>query len=97
MWANPGHSRAVQCRSSNEFIDELYRNHQQYLQNLEFGAMASTPTSPITPTSHCATPGHIANSLLKDELLDWGSDDEEYALYSLTAHDADFDIVSAHS
>jgi transposase InsO family protein len=91
MWANPGHSRAVQRRSSNEFIDELYRNHQQYIQKLEFGAMASTPAS------RCATPGHIANSLLEDELLDWGSDDEEYTLYSLTAHDADFDIVSARS
>jgi transposase InsO family protein len=97
MWANPGHSRAVQRRGSNEFINELYRNHQQYLQNLEFGAMASTPASPITPTSRCATPGHIANSLLEDELLDWGSDDEEYALFSLTAHDADLDIVSARS
>jgi transposase InsO family protein len=97
MWANPGHSRAVQRRGSNEFINELYRNHQQYLQNLELGAMASTPASPITPTSRCATPGHIANSLLEDELLDWGSDDEEYALFSLTAHDADFDIVSARS
>jgi hypothetical protein len=78
-------------------ITELYRNHQQYLHNLEFGVMASTPASPITPTSRCATPSHIANSLLEDELLDWGSDDEEYTLFSLTAHDADFDIVSAHS
>jgi hypothetical protein len=97
MWANPGHSRAIQCRGSNKFIDELYRNHQQYLQNLEFGVMVSTPASPITPTLHCATPGHIANSLLEDELLDWGSDDEEYALSSLTAHDPDFNIVSACS
>jgi hypothetical protein len=97
MWANPGHSRAAQCRGSNEFIDELYRNHQQYLQNLEFSAMASTPASPITPTLRCAMPGQSTNSLLEDELLDWGSDDEEYALFSLTAHDADFDIVLACS
>jgi len=78
MWENPPYSRRLEHKTSNEVIDDIYNSHQEYLADKEFGTL-------ILPAgSRAATPEveYLSGPLDDDkppyDVLDWGSDDEEY-------------------
>ena len=78
MWENPPYSKRLECKTSNEVIDDIYNSHQEYLADKEFGTL-------ISPAgSRAATPEveYLSGPPDDDEppydVLDWGSDDEEY-------------------
>ncbi len=78
MWENPPYSKRLERKTSNEVIDDIYNSHQEYLADKEFSTL-------ISPVGSCAaTPEVEYLSGLPDDdeppydVLDWGSDDEEY-------------------
>src|SRR6266571_3806772 len=78
MWENPPYSKRLERKTSNEVIDDIYNSYQEYLADKEFGTL-------ISPAgSRAATPEveYLSGPQDDDEppydVLDWGSDDEEY-------------------
>jgi len=78
MWENPPFSKQLERKTSNEVINDIYNSHQEYLADKEFGTL-------ISPEGSCAaTPEveYLSSPPDDDEppydVLDWGSDDEEY-------------------
>src|SRR6266702_3342489 len=78
MWENPPFSKRLERKTSNKVIDDIYNSHQQYLADKEFGTL-------ISPAGSCATTPeveYLSGPPDDDEppydVLDWGSDDEEY-------------------
>ncbi len=82
MWEEPPYSKRLKRKTSNEVIDDIYNSHQEYLADQEFGTL-------ISPAGSCAaTPEveYLSGPPDDDEppydVLDWGSDDEEYVPYT---------------
>src|SRR6266702_2408415 len=97
MWENPPYSKRLECKTSNEVIDDIYNSHQEYLADKEFGTL-------ILPAgSHTTTPEveYLSSPLDDDEppynVLDWGSDDEEYVSSSFIVPYTKYRTVSLPS
>ncbi len=78
IWEEPPYSKQLERKTSNEVIDDIYNSHQEYLANKEFGTL-------ISPAESCTTTSEVEylSGLPDDDeppydVLDWGSDDEEY-------------------
>src|SRR6266702_2991465 len=78
MWENPPYSKQLERKTSNKVIDDIYNSHQEYLVNQEFSTLIS-PAGSRTATPEVE---YLSSPPDDDEppydVLDWGSDDEEY-------------------
>ncbi len=87
MWENPPYSQQLKHKTSNEVIDGIYRNHQQYLAEKEFGTLI-LPKGSCTATSevkYLSSPPDVDEPPY--DVLDWGLDGEEYiSLLSIVTH-----------
>jgi hypothetical protein len=78
----------IRQRTSNEIIDDINRQHREYVLNGMFGMLISPKGSRVP------TPG-ASGALQEDEVsLDWGSNEERYTSFSLNTHNADCLTVS---
>src|SRR6202046_4814307 len=91
MWVGFNQRQTIRRKSSNEIIDEINRKHREYMMNQMFGTLVSPKGS------RAPTPDPSASSFDDTVSLDWGSDEERYASFSLNAHHADCLTVSDHA
>jgi transposase InsO family protein len=88
FWENIGPS--LPRKSSNELIEVIYREHQEFLKrNGLTGLISPKP-------SKASTPGPSGAMQSEDEPLDWGTDDEKYASRFFTTHITDAQTVLDH-